>query len=195
MNTKPALDVRFGEGSVTSRAGLSQKADFLIQKETDILRLPLKEKRVHCILVDEVQFFEPTQIDQLRQITLSWNVPVICYGLRTDFRTNLFPGSKRLLELADSIEEVTRRIPFSTPSPSLRAPLMISISFDSLLYSKLGQDHLLLLQQEGGAEPQARQWSGRHFGSRSAARRRGEVLPYLLSMLSQAAGPGQPEPC
>lgn len=61
---------------------------------------------VHCLLVDEAQFLNPFHIDQLRAITSLWHVPVICYGLRTDFRTKLFPGSKRLMEVADSIEEV-----------------------------------------------------------------------------------------
>lgn len=58
------------------------------------------------VLVDEAQFLDPSHIDELREITSSWNVPVICYGLRTDFRTNLFPGSQRLLELSDTVEEV-----------------------------------------------------------------------------------------
>lgn len=100
------MDIRFGEANVTSRAGLSQTADYLIAPDTDILLLPISKQKVHCILVDEAQFLEPTQIDQLRMATLLWNVPIICYGLRTDFRTNLFPGSKRLMEVADTIEEV-----------------------------------------------------------------------------------------
>ena len=79
----------------------------MISPDTDILKIPvLREKKVHCILVDEAQFLGSYQIDQLRMVTDSFNIPVICYGLRTDFRTNLFPGSRRLLELADSIEEV-----------------------------------------------------------------------------------------
>ena len=56
--------------------------------------------------MDEVQFLTSAHIDQLRLATAAWNIPIICYGLRTDFRTNLFPGSLRLLELADIIEEV-----------------------------------------------------------------------------------------
>lgn len=68
--------------------------------------IPVESRSVHCVLVDEAQFLEPKHIDQLRFITHSWKVPVICYGLRTDFRTNLFPGSKRLMEIADAIEEV-----------------------------------------------------------------------------------------
>lgn len=89
-----------------SRAGLEQKADFLISSDTDILALPIGQTKVHCILIDEAQFLDPAHIDQLRLATIKWNVPVICYGLRTDFRTNLFPGSRRLMEIADSIEEV-----------------------------------------------------------------------------------------
>ncbi|MCA9682299.1 MAG: thymidine kinase, partial [Myxococcales bacterium] len=65
-----------------------------------------KLKDQDCILVDEAQFLSPEIIDQLRDVTIDFNVPVICYGLRTDFQAHLFPGSKRLLELADSIEEV-----------------------------------------------------------------------------------------
>ena len=58
------------------------------------------------IIADEAQFFQPEQIDQLRDIVDTYNVPVFCYGLRTDFRTKLFPGSARLLEIADSITEL-----------------------------------------------------------------------------------------
>ena len=91
---------------MTSRAGLSQAADFLIRPDTNLLALPINEKLIHCVLVDEAQFLLPTQVDQLRVMTQLWRVPIICYGLRTDFRTNLFPGSKRLMEVCDSIEEV-----------------------------------------------------------------------------------------
>lgn len=101
------MDSRFGQEDVKSRAGLSQKADVLISPDTDLMRIPvLRERKIHCILVDEAQFLGPYQIDQLRMLTDSFQIPVYCYGLRTDFRTNLFPGSRRLLELADSIEEV-----------------------------------------------------------------------------------------
>ena len=80
----------------------------MIATDTNILELPLlvDQRVIHCILIDEVQFLEPSHIDQLRLATVIWNVPVICYGLRTDFRSNLFPGSKRLMELADTIDEV-----------------------------------------------------------------------------------------
>jgi thymidine kinase len=85
---------------------LKQKADYLISKTTNILELPIAKKLIHGILVDEVQFLEVEQINQLRLATTAWNIPIYCYGLRTDFRTELFPGSKRLLEVADVIEEI-----------------------------------------------------------------------------------------
>ncbi len=101
---KPALDVRFGDTSVASRAGLQGQADLLLEADT---HLRLEDLRgVDCILVDEAQFLSPAVVDQLRMITLRLDLPVICYGLRTDFQTRSFPGSQRLLELADSIEEV-----------------------------------------------------------------------------------------
>ena len=101
---KPAMDTRFGKEQIKSRAGLEMAADVLVTPETQILDLNLEG--VSCILVDEAQFFTAGLIEQLRQITLLKGIPVICYGLRTDFRTRLFEGSLRLMELADSIEEV-----------------------------------------------------------------------------------------
>ncbi len=101
---KPELDVRFGREKVRSRAGLEMNADLLVCKETIIPREKLQG--ISCILVDEAQFVSKEIIDQLRAISLEMDIPVICYGLRTDFKTYLFEGSRRLLELADSIEEV-----------------------------------------------------------------------------------------
>jgi thymidine kinase len=101
---KPELDNRFGKEQIKSRAGLETAADLLVTPETQLLEIDFSG--VHCILVDEAQFLSANLIDQLRVITLLRGVPVICYGLRTDFRTNLFEGSRRLMELADSIEEV-----------------------------------------------------------------------------------------
>jgi hypothetical protein len=86
--------LRFGTETVKSRAGLEQQADILINSSTDLMSHQPASK-IHCVLVDECQFLDPFHIDQLREITFSWNVPVICYGLRTDFRTHLFPASKR----------------------------------------------------------------------------------------------------
>lgn len=101
---KPAMDSRFGQESVRSRAGLEVPADLLINTETDLHAVDYQD--VSCILVDEAQFLSAAVIDQLRVITHEQSIPVICYGLRTDFRSKLFEGSMRLMELADSIEEV-----------------------------------------------------------------------------------------
>lgn len=101
---KPHLDMRFSQDSVRSRSGLEKPADLLVTDDTRLS--PELLRPLSCILVDEAQFLHPQFIDHLREISRDLNIPVICYGLRTDFRTQLFPGSKRLLELSDSIEEI-----------------------------------------------------------------------------------------
>lgn len=101
---KPRLDNRFGIEAIKSRSGLTMDADILIEEGTEVDHEALAG--IHCILVDEAQFLSSCFIDQLREISRLRDIPVICYGLRTDFKTQLFPGSRRLLELADSIEEV-----------------------------------------------------------------------------------------
>ena len=101
---KPEMDVRFGKDQIQSRAGLHMPADALVGPTTNLFDLNFD--KVACILVDEAQFLSMEHVDQLREITLTKNIPIICYGLRTDFRTKLFPGSLRLMEVADSIEEV-----------------------------------------------------------------------------------------
>jgi thymidine kinase len=101
---KPALDVRFGKSNVKSRAGLDREADFLLEPKT--ILPPALFDSCHCVLVDEAQFVSGFVIDQLRHLVTYRNVPVIAYGLKVDFRTQLFEGSKRLFEVADSIEEV-----------------------------------------------------------------------------------------
>ena len=101
---KPALDDRFGAKTIASRSGLEAEADMLLQPDTRLD--PTQLVGLDCVLVDEAQFLSPAVVDQLRMLTLVQDIPVICYGLRTDFRTRAFPGAQRLLELADSIEEV-----------------------------------------------------------------------------------------
>ena len=101
---KPRLDDRFGGKVIASRSGLQKSVDLLL--EDDSVLDPPFFADLDCVLVDEAQFLSPRIIEQLRVMTRTQNVPVICYGLRTDFRTRLFPGAQRLLELADSIEEV-----------------------------------------------------------------------------------------
>jgi thymidine kinase len=101
---KPSFDTRFSAAEVVSRAGLRRAADLTLGPGD----VPTSDRaaEVDCVLVDEVQFLEPVQVETLRDWTRDLGVPVICYGLRTDFRSRLFEGARRLLELADSIEEV-----------------------------------------------------------------------------------------
>lgn len=106
---KPAIDTK-GDDQVVSRLGINQKIDLLIKEESDIFKLIknwLHDKGdIHCLLVDEVQFLKKEQVDQLFNIAIELDVPVIAYGLRTDFKTNGFEGSKRMLLLAHTIEEL-----------------------------------------------------------------------------------------
>ncbi len=101
---KPNLDTRFGRENIKSRAGLSMEADVLIESLDSMKNI--NYEGIHCILVDEAQFLSSAVISELRRVTLDYGIPVICYGLRTDFKSYLFEGSRRLMELADSIEEV-----------------------------------------------------------------------------------------
>ncbi|MCI5679034.1 MAG: thymidine kinase [Bacteroidales bacterium] len=104
---KPAVDTRYGVDKVYSRIGLEQQADS-IEEDMDLYQIFRDRERefYDVIIADEAQFLTPAHIEQLRDIVDHYNVPVFCFGLRTDFRTKLFPGSARLFELADSISEL-----------------------------------------------------------------------------------------
>ena len=104
---KPSADTRDGVSVLRSRIGLEAEVE-VIAPEVDIYArfLGSRVRRCDVIIVDECQFMTEKQIDQLRAIVNEQNVPVLCFGLRTDFLTRLFPGSRRLMELADCIEEI-----------------------------------------------------------------------------------------
>ena len=106
---KPGVDTK-GGAKVVSRLGVSRGIDLLIAPDTDLLAAVREDCRRHgplgCVLVDEGQFLKSAQVDQLMAITVELGIPVIAYGLRTDFTTRGFEGSTRLLELAHSIEEM-----------------------------------------------------------------------------------------
>ncbi len=102
---KPSLDDRDGADAVRSRIGLCARAD-IITPETDIAVAFDAHRDCNVIIADECQFFTPVQIDQLRRIVDTLDIPVLCFGLRTDFLTHTFPGSHRLFEVADSISEI-----------------------------------------------------------------------------------------
>ena len=101
---KPATDDRDGPSVVRSRIGLKADAES-VGAAADLYQLYL-DRRTDVVIVDECQFLRPEQIDQLRRIVDELEIPVLCFGLRTDFQTKLFPGSQRLFELADSIQEI-----------------------------------------------------------------------------------------
>lgn len=98
--------------SISSRIGLERKVDYLLLYSDNILeKLKGKLKEVACILVDEAQFLSTNQVSELFIISKSCNIPVICYGLRTNFKMESFAGSKKLLETADVLEELTTLCP------------------------------------------------------------------------------------
>lgn len=105
---KPSVDIKGGPNLLT-RSGVSREVDILATPTMDIakkLREIHKNKKLNCVLIDETQFLTPKQIDQLFDIAKNESISVIAHGLRADFRTELFPGSKRLFEIADNIEKL-----------------------------------------------------------------------------------------
>lgn len=105
---KPAIDSK-GDDKLVSRLGVTRKVDYMVKRDDDIYENFNKiqnGEKISCILVDEVQFLTADQIDQLMKIAVLKNIPVICYGLRTDFQTEGFEGAQRLLLIAHTIEEL-----------------------------------------------------------------------------------------
>lgn len=105
----PALDDRAGSGTVASRIGLQAEAAAFGPTEDlqDLVRADIDAHgRLHCVLVDEAQFLSRAQVWQLSEVVDAFGVPVLCYGLRTDFRGELFEGSGQLLAWADEIQEI-----------------------------------------------------------------------------------------
>ena len=103
---KPKIDTK-GEDTIVTRIGLKRKVDHLIEKDEKIINyLNTIDKDIVCILVDESQFLSRDQVDELFMFTKLKDISVICYGLRSDFKTMSFPGSLRLFEIADVMEEL-----------------------------------------------------------------------------------------
>ena len=104
---KPSADTRDGANILRSRIGLEAEAEVIVP-DADIFAgfTACQVGQCDVVIVDECQFLTENQIDQLRTIVDEYAVPVLCFGLRTDFQTKLFPGSRRLMELADVIEEI-----------------------------------------------------------------------------------------
>ena len=104
---KPSADTRDGTDILRSRIGLQANVE-IMTPDTDIYQqfCRTRAENCHVVIVDECQFMTERQIDELRRIVDDYDIPVLCFGLRTDFQTKLFPGSRRLMELADCIEEI-----------------------------------------------------------------------------------------
>jgi thymidine kinase len=111
---KPAVDTK-GDRNIVSRLGVVREVDFTIEPRADVLdafqhhRTRVIEEHgrdVSCLLIDEAQFLNSDQVDDLLRIALMDDIPVLAYGIRTDFQTVAFPGSRRLLEIAHSLEEL-----------------------------------------------------------------------------------------
>ncbi len=103
---KPAIDDRDGADIVKSRIGLYERAVAVKEDENLYELYNTRFSDCDAVIVDECQFLTPEQVDQLSLITMEKDVPVLCFGLSTDFTTHLFPGSKRLFEIAESITEI-----------------------------------------------------------------------------------------
>ncbi len=103
---KPATDTRDGKDIVRSRIGLEAPC-LSVPSDKDLYRMYQEEYRdCNVVIVDECQFLTPGQVDELGQIVIDYDIPVLCFGLATDFLTHLFPGSQRLFEIAESISEI-----------------------------------------------------------------------------------------
>lgn len=111
---KPAVDYK-GDRNIVSRLGVTREVDFLVEPAEN-LRQKLRERaddfhsatgeKIACLLIDEAQFLTPEQVDQCLEIAVLDGIPVLAYGIRTDFKTVAFPGSRRLLEISHSLEEL-----------------------------------------------------------------------------------------
>ena len=104
----PKLDDRYGTAWIKSRIGLQARATIFTSEDDlfEAIRAQLEERNIHCVLVDEAQFLSRDQVYQLSEIVDRLNIPVLCFGLRTDFQGELFEGSKHLLAWADELAEI-----------------------------------------------------------------------------------------
>jgi thymidine kinase len=159
--TKPSVDVK-GDTTIVSRLGVTRDVDFVIAPDDDVYLLFQQESAlaggdVSCLLVDEAQFLSNQQVDDLFRIAVLLGIPVLAYGIRTDFQTVAFPGSRRLLEVAHSLEELKticrcgRKAVFNARKVDGRFVFdgdQVSIEMGEVTYESLcGVDYL---QESGG---------------------------------------------
>lgn len=111
---KPRIDTK-GNDTIVSRLGVNRSVDVMVESDDNLIQVVSQHMEhlattgapaLSCVLVDEAQFLTPSQVDELFVVAVSHHVPVLAYGIRTDFQTVAFPGSRRLLEIAHSVEEL-----------------------------------------------------------------------------------------
>lgn len=102
---KPSIDTK-GNDSVTSRIGMSKEVDIVLKPEDSLIEYIKKYDNLTCLVIDEAQFLTEKQVYELVIITKSFDIPAICYGLKVDFKGNLFKGSEALIRYADSLNEL-----------------------------------------------------------------------------------------
>jgi len=161
-----AIDDRYGQGVIKSRIGLEAEAtvfdkttDFisLIAETTDKLAGKQKKQNLACVLVDEAQFLSAAHVDQLAEIVDELDLPVLCYGIRTDFQGALFSGSSRLLAIADKLFELktvcscgrkaTMTIRLDENGHAISAGAQVEIGGNERYESKCRRHHRALMQQ------------------------------------------------
>ena len=104
---KPSTDTKTGD-KISCRIGLERKVDLLLLGNDSVIKkLAGKLKKVNCIFIDEAQFLTPSQVDEFWIVSKAMDIPVICYGLRNNFKAESFDGARRLLEISDVLEELT----------------------------------------------------------------------------------------
>lgn len=161
-----AIDDRYGQGVIKSRIGLSAEAT-VFDANTDFISLITEQiaarsgvqnkQSLACVLVDEAQFLSTTQVDQLAEIVDEHNLPVLCYGIRTDFQGLLFSGSSRLLAIADKLFELktvcscgrkaTMTIRLDENGRAIAAGAQVEIGGNERYESKCRRHHRALMQQ------------------------------------------------
>jgi len=156
-----AIDDRFGTGIIKSRIGLSSDAT-VFEKHTnflDVICAKINEQKLSCVLVDEAQFLSRDQVDQLAELVDKHDLPVLCFGIRTDFQGELFSGSSRLLAIADKLFELktvcscgrkaTMTIRLDVHGKAIAAGEQVEIGGNERYESKCRRHHRELIESAG----------------------------------------------
>jgi len=154
-----AIDDRYGKGVIKSRIGLASDAVVFDEHSQflDLVRAQHKQQQIACVLVDEAQFLSTAQVNQLAVVVDELDLPVLCYGIRTDFQGELFSGSSRLLAIADKLFELktvcscgrkaTMTIRLGEDGQAIAAGAQVEIGGNERYESKCRRHHRALMQQ------------------------------------------------